>query len=430
MGAKRFLMLIVVAATAAIGMTLSGTAEAAPASQFAVEGGATIQAATGTPMPPSGTHAALWSNASLATTTVSGGGQVVVGGMGRGCLGPPIIQVTVDGVVVGTATLRSATTYRRYVLGQSWPQGAHQVRIAMTNDRVTANCDRNSYLSYVYMETTGTPPPPQPPPPPPPPPPSGQPGPSNTGVPDGTVLTQSYGNLTITQAGTVINGWDIHGFVTVKADNVTIKNSIIRGGDPGTVNMSLIAAYNGNVNLVIQDSTLVGAYPSPYLDGLKGKNFTATRLDIYNVVDTVLILGDNATIQDSWLHANTHFDPDPRTPDGFSHDDNIQIEGGRNIVVRNNTLEGANNAAIMVTQNVARTSGVMVSANWIAGGWCSINLSEKGQGPIENFTVQNNQFGSSRNYPCGIIAPPTSPVTMTNNVYTGTGYQVTVTRGA
>ena len=428
MSAKRLFMLIVVATTAAIGTTLSSTANAAPASQFAVEGGASIQAATGSPMPASGTHAALWSNASVATTTVSGGGRVVVGGMGAGCDGRPKIRVTVDAVVAGTARLRSSTTYRKYVLGESLPQGAHQIRISMINDRATAACDRNAYLSYVYMETSG--PPATPPPPPPPPPPPGQPGPSNTGVPDGTVLTQFYGNLTITQAGTVINGLDIHGFVTVKADNVTIKNSIIRGGDPGTVNMSLIAAYNGNVNLVIQDTTLLGAYPSPYLDGLKGKGFTATRLDISNVVDTAMVLGDNTTIQDSWLHGNTHFDPDPRTPDGFSHDDNIQIEGGRNVMVRNNTLEGAFNAAIMVTQNVARTREVTVSGNWIAGGWCSINLSEKGKGPIEAFAVQNNRFGASRNSPCGIIAPPTSPVTMTNNIYTDTGAQVTVTRGA
>ena len=292
----------------------------------------------------------------------------------------------------------------------------------MTNDRATAECDRNAYLSDAYMATAS-------PAAPLPPPPSGQPDASNTGVPDGTVLTRYDGNMTITTAGAVINGMDIYGFVTVKADNVTIKNSIIRGGDPGSVNMSLIAAYNGNVNLVIQDTTLVGGYSSNNLDGLKGKGFTATRLDISNVVDTVQILGDNSTVQDSWLHNNLHL-PDSRQPDGFTHDDSIQIEGGRNILVRNNTLSGAYNAAIMVTQNLDRTREVTVSGNWISDGWCSINLSEKGKGPIEVFAVENNRFGTSRNYPCGIIAPVTSPVTMTNNVYTASGAQVTVTLGA
>lgn len=418
---KRVMMLFVVAATAALGATLSTPANAAPASQFAVESGATITTATGTPMPASGTHAALWSNASVATTTVSGSGRIVVGGMGQGCNGAPYIEVTVDGIVRGSARLGSATTYRKYIIGAPLPQGAHQVRIRMTNDRLTAYCDRNAFVSYAYMETAT--------PPPPPPPPSGQPNASNTGVPDGTVLTHFYGNMTITVAGTVVNALDVHGFIDVRASNVTIKNSIIRGADPGATNLALISAYGTHTNLVIQDSTLVGAVSSNNLDGLKGKNFTATRLDISNVVDTVMILGDNATVQDSWLHDNLHL-PDPRRYDGWTHDDSIQIEGGRNILIQNNTLTGAYNAAIQVTQNVARTREVTVNANWISEGWCSINLSEKGKGPIELFTVQNNKFGASRNYHCGVIAPTTSPITMTNNIYLDNGAQVTVTRGA
>ncbi|MGI8628486.1 MAG: hypothetical protein ACR2J5_18250 [Geodermatophilaceae bacterium] len=421
---NQLLLTILIAAMAALGTLFAGSANAVEAAQFVVQNGS-IRPADGTPMPSSGTHAALWSNASVATTTVSGAGAIVVRGKSDGCNGPASISVSVDGVAVGSAVLRSATIYRKYVLGSSFPQGAHQVRIVMTNDRATATCDRNAYLSDAYMETAS----PISPPPPPPPPPSGQPNASNTGVPDGTVLTRYDGNLTITTPGTVINAMDIYGFVTVKADNVTIKNSVIRGGDPGAVNMSLIAAYNGNVNLVIQDTTLVGAFPSNNLDGLKGKGFTATRLDISNVVDTVQIHGDNTTVEYSWLHGNVHV-PDSRYSDGYTHDDSIQIEGGRNITVRGNTLTGAYNAAIQVTQNLDRTREVTVSGNWISEGWCSINLSEKGKGPIELFAVQSNLFGGSRNYPCGVIAPTTSPVTMTNNVYTDTGVQVTVTRGA
>ncbi len=417
--------MIIVVATATIGASFISTASAATASQFTVESGASIQTASGTPMPASGTHAALWSNAGVAKTTISGSGRVVVGAMGQGCAGPPIIAVTVDGVAMGTATLWSSTTYRMYVLGQALPQGTHQVRISMTNDRLTAKCDRNSFLSYVYMEGASTPPPP----PPPPPPPSGQPIADNTGVPDGTVLTRYDGNMTITTPGTVIEAMDIYGFVDVRASNVTIKNSIIRGYNPGSVNLALISAYGTHVNLVIQDTTLIGAFASNNLDGLKGKNFTATRLDISNVVDAVMILGDNSTVQNSWLHGNLHL-PDSRQSDGFTHDDSIQMEGGQNILIRGNTLEGAYNAAMMITQNVARSRQITVSGNWISGGWCTINLSEKGKGPIEAMTVQDNLFGTSRNDPCGIIAPLTSPVSMINNIYTASGGQVSVTRGA
>src|ERR1700754_4603683 len=60
----------------------------------------------------------------------------------------------------------------------------------------------------------------------------GYPDATNTGVPAGTSLTPSS-SRTITTNGTVINGLEITGTVTVAADNVTIKNSKItatRGG--------------------------------------------------------------------------------------------------------------------------------------------------------------------------------------------------------
>lgn len=482
MTVRRLLMLIAVAAMAAGGAGLATNANAAPESQFVVQNGA-IRPATGTPMPPSGTHATLWSNASSATTTVQGAGRVVVSAMGEWCLGWPVISVLADGVVIGTARVRSSTTYREYIIGAPIQEGVHGLEIVLTNDRYNPpHCDRNAHLASAAMELRAEPapppgqpmpppapeppvppspeppapppapapeppappppaplpPPPSPQPPPPAPPapppappapPTGQPGPANTGVPEGTVLQRYYGNLTITQDGTVIDGMDVRGFVSVQADNVVIKNSIIHGGDPGTVNSSLISAYGDHVNLVIQDTTLIGAYPSPYLDGLKGRNFTAVRLDISNVVDTVLIFGDNATVKDSWLHGNTHFAHDPRTPDGVSHDDNVQIEGGNNILLQHNTLEGATGSAIIITQNYSRSENIRILDSFISGGSCSVNLTEKGQGPIQNVLVQGNEFGPSSIRGCAVIAPSTSPVTMVDNVWKGTGLPVGVSRG-
>lgn len=489
---RRLLVLIVAAAIGAGMAGLTSTAVATPDSQFDLDFGA-VRNASGTPRPESGTEATLWANRSSAGTTIEGAGSVIVGVRGEWCRGWPVMRVEVDGVVLGTAQVTSERQYIEYTFGDGIQEGVHRVEIRMINDRYEPPaCDRNLHLSFAEMSrvsdptpppTTTTPAPPAPPappttttpappttttpvppptttpappttttpapptttaptptppapptttPPPPPTPPGGTgvPGPDNTGVPDGTVLTPYYGNITVTQDGTVIDGLDVYGFVDVRADNVTIRNSVVRGTDPGTRNMALVSAYGDHVNLQITDTTLVGAYPSPYLDGLKGRNFTATRLDISNVVDTVLIFGDNATVQDSWLHGNTHFDPDPRTPDGISHDDNIQIEGGSNITIRGNTLEGAFNAAVQVTQNYSRTQNVAVLDNAIAGGWCSINLSEKDRGPIRGFIVRGNEFGPSAMSGCGVIAPPSSPVQMVDNVYAGTELTVGVRRGA
>src|SRR4051812_38928010 len=52
---------------------------------------------------------------------------------------------------------------------------------------------------------------------------------SCTGVPAGTTLTVATGNKTYSTAGQVISGLDIHGKVIINANNVTLKNSIVRG---------------------------------------------------------------------------------------------------------------------------------------------------------------------------------------------------------
>ena len=62
-----------------------------------------------------------------------------------------------------------------------------------------------------------------------------QPNADNTGVPAGTVLTVYNGDLTITTAGATYSGLDIHGYLRIQAPNVTVKNSIIRGGTGTTV---------------------------------------------------------------------------------------------------------------------------------------------------------------------------------------------------
>src|SRR4029079_19514480 len=45
-----------------------------------------------------------------------------------------------------------------------------------------------------------------------------------TGVPARTQLTVHEGDIVVKKAGTVLDGLDIHGFVTIQAPNVTIKN--------------------------------------------------------------------------------------------------------------------------------------------------------------------------------------------------------------
>ncbi|GIJ11436.1 metallophosphoesterase [Micromonospora andamanensis] len=142
----RALMVVVVVLSAGV---LAGAAHAA--SPFTVVNGS-IQAATGTPRPPSGTHATLWHNASYATIPVQGAGRLVVGAIGDHCDGWPTLRVSVDGDPVGEVTVTSATDYGSYPVGAYLPQGRYDVRIELVNDRYTGVCDRNAHLAYVRTQ--------------------------------------------------------------------------------------------------------------------------------------------------------------------------------------------------------------------------------------------------------------------------------------
>ena len=80
----------------------------------------------------------------------------------------------------------------------------------------------------------------------------GMPGAGNTGVPSGVNLFVHVGDLRITTPGTVIDGWDIRGRVTVGAANVTIKNSIIRGPAAGFTGSGFLVVNWGHANLQIE----------------------------------------------------------------------------------------------------------------------------------------------------------------------------------
>jgi hypothetical protein len=260
---------------------------------------------------------------------------------------------------------------------------------------------------------------------------TGKPGPTNTGVPAGTKLTVHQGDLTVSTPGAVIDALDIHGFLKIRANNVTVKRTLIRGGyASGSGFSQLVSAFPGEQRgLVIEDSTLLADHPADTMDGLKGAYFTARRLNISNVVDTALVYGSDVTIEDSWFHGNTHYAPFPAAPDNMTHDDSLQIQGGSNIVVTNNVFEDAYNTAIMVTQDVSRTFDVHVSGNWLSDGGCTVNLSEKGKGPIEDFRLSHNRFGTQRLAGCAVIAPPTSDVTLDGDVWDATGKPVVIKLG-
>lgn len=255
-----------------------------------------------------------------------------------------------------------------------------------------------------------------------------KPGEGNTGVPAGTKLTVVNSGLTITKDDTVIDSMDIRGFVKVKANNVTIKNSIIRG-IKNESNMHLVQNTYGGTNLKIIDSTLSAQFPSPYISGIVGENFTLKRVRINNVIDQVSITGDSVVIEDSWFHGNLHYEKDPNWNGKPSHDDNVQISKGKDIVMRHNVLESAKGAAIMITQDHGKVSNSRFSDNWLNGGSCTVNMVEKSYGPLQGLTFERNIFGTDTGIArCAIIKPLTTTLSLDANRFVD-DYPFKVTRG-
>lgn len=148
-----------------------------------------------------------------------------------------------------------------------------------------------------------------------------KPGPDNTGVPPGTSLRVVTGDQTYTTNNQVISGLDIHGYVRIRAQNVTIKNSIVRGGAP-KCNAAVIYVEGGS-SATIQDSEIVPSQPNACLDGIWATNATLSRLDIHGTVDGVKAF-DDVVLQDSYIHALSWFASDPNQGGTPTHNDTVQ----------------------------------------------------------------------------------------------------------
>jgi hypothetical protein len=248
---------------------------------------------------------------------------------------------------------------------------------------------------------------------------SAKPSAGSTGVPSGTTLTRHDGDITVTQAGTVINGLDIHGFVTVKAPNVTIKNSIVRGGKSKGFALGLITNY-GSDNLVVDHVDVVAEYPSVYFDGIKGWDFTARNVHVVGNVDSVKIHGDNVLIEDSLLENTVYYASDPAQNGGATHNDNVQILRGKNLRIVGNTIRGATNFAILGGAEQADVS-LTVDGNWLDGGHCTLKLQVK-NGWAQTAKITDNKFGPNRKVAsCAFTAYPAVSLSQSGNTMELTG---------
>ena len=250
-------------------------------------------------------------------------------------------------------------------------------------------------LGALVLSTDGSGDPGEPPPGALTPAPSGlQPSAATTGVPAGTTLTVHEGDLTIRRPGTVVEGLDVHGFITVEAPNVTIRDSVVRGGE-ATYNRGVITNY-GHANLLVEDVEIVPAAETVWQDGGKGSDFTLNRVHVTGNVDSVKVHGGGRVlVQNSLLEDTTYYAEDPNQGGGTSHTDGVQVLDGTDITILNNTTRGHRNLAVLGAANKGDTTDLVVDGNWLDGGHCTVKLEEFAGHRLEA-TVTDNVFGPHR----------------------------------
>jgi hypothetical protein len=210
----------------------------------------------------------------------------------------------------------------------------------------------------------------------------GYPDESNTGVPAGTSLTVHEGDLTIKTDGTVIDGLDIRGCVTVEATNVTIRRSKITctgywgiDSEPG--------AHGGGLLIedVEVDCLSTGGTAIAYW------GFTARRVNLHHCENGVDIDADSV-VEDSFIHDMVE------GTDG--HADGIQFSGGTHNVVRHNTILGGNGTSAIITGKGGAFNYLSIEGNLLDGGGFTVYCPEE-PGSV-GFRLVGNRFGRNGEY--------------------------------
>lgn len=294
-----------------------------------------------------------------------------------------------------------------------------------------------------------------------------RPSATTSGVPAGLTLRRfpasGSADYVVTTPGTVLDRLDIHGRVIVKAADVTIQRCVIRGVRATTSSACVVATAPSCVRLLVQDCELVPEYPTYWMDGIDGHDFTCRRCEIRDTVDYFGLWNTNApglplrvVIEQNWGHNLVYFSPTPTHSDNQTHNDGIQFQGGTGAVVRGNSLEayyGPNGTAqptnvgptpvsykstiacLMFNNNVGKTGSHIIEDNWLMGGYIPVNCGAATGANLGR--LWRNRFSGDSLLTSGIPQTillradqtcDTGSGTSNQNVYDKTGLAVTVKR--
>lgn len=276
-----------------------------------------------------------------------------------------------------------------------------------------------------------------------------------TGLPAYNAATTQQ--LIITTDDVTIQNMVIYGDIIPRAENLTLRGCILRGGPQHPNNASgIVDCNNGNnFNTLIEDCTIFPQRMSFNRDGIVGHEYTARRNNIYNTTDglgafitTANGTNCNVSIEGNYVHDLAYFYPDAVHSDG-THNDGCQIQGGANIhLIGNYFLQraiagpgsGINpnyprmlsespthaNGAGTIIQKQSSTAplvNVVVEKNWYSNGNMGLNMKPG------TYTVRNNRFSrdfydytaSSMYVMRGDDSTTTNVIGLNSNIWEDTG---------
>lgn len=221
------------------------------------------------------------------------------------------------------------------------------------------------------------------------------PRPSACGWPDETntgttgPLTVVNGTVTLTTPGQVYSGKDVRGCIVVKAKGVTIRN----------VKVTCAANYAIAVN--------TGGSSNPWNASDAALVVEDVEIDMAGQLEGKAIAFDGYTLRRAHIHGGSdcgHFGVNVVIEDTFCnipaggpidgpHYDGYQSDGGRNIMIRHNTIRVpyGQTAAILMSTNTSPIRDVSIVNNLVAGGGYSIYCGTDSGGPVlGSFTFSGN----------------------------------------
>jgi hypothetical protein len=241
--------------------------------------------------------------------------------------------------------------------------------------------------------------------------PANKPSASTTGVPAGTSLAVTNGDVTVTTAGAVVDARDIRGTLFVNANNVTVRNSRIH---PASGENSFgIRIGDGKTGTKVLHSE-IGTDSGGYV-GILGDSVVACADNIFGFGNG-LTIGGGTTIQANWIHNLAQPGSDP-------HIDGVELYDGANVTAIGNVIVvptgGGGVNAWNLTAFYGNVSHVVISGNWLDGGTYTLGVRQAQGHTYSDVKVLGNRFGRHFLYGPDDVSP--GPITESGNVWDDTG---------